>query len=74
MAEERDMSYIPMGDLLKKVDSIYQLVVLASRRAIELSDGGERLVDISPRVKPSTVALEEIREGKVTCKKSEGEE
>ena len=67
------MSYIPMEDLLNRVDSIYQLVVLASRRAVELSDGGEKLVEIGPRLKPSTIALEEIREGKITCKKSEGE-
>ena len=73
MAEERNISYVPIEDLLNKVDSVYQLVVLASRRAIELSDGGEKLVDISPRVKPSIVALEEIRQGKITCKKSEGE-
>lgn len=73
MAEDRDMSYIPMEDLLNKVDSIYQLVVLASRRAVELNDGAEKLVEIDPKVKPSTAALEEIRQGKVTCKKSEGE-
>ncbi len=73
MTEEKNMPYVPMEDLLNKVDSIYQLVVLASRRAVELSNGGERLVDIGLRVKPSIVALEEIRKGKVTCKKSEGE-
>ena len=74
MAEERNIPYVPIEDLLNKVESVYQLVVLASRRAIELSNGAEKLVDISPRVKPSIVALEEIREGRVTCKKSEGEE
>jgi DNA-directed RNA polymerase omega subunit len=73
MAEEKDMSYIAMEDLLNKVHSIYQLVVLASRRAVELNDGAEKLIKIDPKVKPSTAALEEIREGKITCKESEGE-
>jgi len=74
MAEEKDMSYIPMEDLLKKVDSRYKLVILASRRATELSDGGQRLVDISPKAKISTIALEEIREGKINYKKSKSGE
>lgn len=69
MAEEKDMSYVSMEDLLKKVDSRYKLVILASRRATELSDGGERLVDITPRAKASTIALKEIQEGKINYKK-----
>ena len=69
MAKEKDMSYIPMGDLLSKVDSIYQLVVLVSRRAIDLSEGAERLVDISPKAKPSSVAFEEIKKGKITSER-----
>lgn len=59
------MSYIPIEQLMNKMDSIYKLVLLASWRAIEISAGGQKLVDISPRVKASTVALEEIKEGKV---------
>lgn len=65
------MSYIPIEDLLNQVDSRYKLVILASRRAVELSNGGQRMVDISPKTKASTVALEEIREGKIGYKKSE---
>ncbi len=71
MAEEKDMSYIPVEDLLRKVDSMYKLVIVASRRAAELNDGGQKLVDISPKVKLSTVALEEIRKGKVAYKVTE---
>lgn len=71
MIERKDVSYIPVEDLLKKVESRYKLVVLASRRAVELSDGGERLIDISPLVKTATIALEEIREGKINCRESE---
>jgi DNA-directed RNA polymerase omega subunit len=70
MAEDKDMSYIPLEDLLGKVDSLYKLVLLASRRAIEISESGQKLVDISPKVKPSTVALEEIKEGRLSCKET----
>lgn len=69
MPQEKDMSYIAMEDLLEKVDSRYKLVILASRRAVELSKGGQRLVDISPKAKASTIALEEIREGKISYKR-----
>ena len=68
--EEKDRSYIAVEDLLDKVDSRYKLVILASRRAVELSNGGQKLVDMSPKAKASTVALEEIKEGKIEYKKS----
>jgi len=74
MAEEKDMPYIPVEDLLKKVDSMYKLVILASRRTMELNNGGQKLVDSSPKVKMSTIALEEIREGKIGYKKVESRE
>lgn len=64
------MLYIPVEDLLDKVDSRYKLVILASRRAGELNNGGQRLIDISPKTKISTIALEEIREGRITYKEA----
>ena len=64
------MSYILVEDLLDKVDSRYKLVILASRRAGELNNGGQRLIDISPKAKISTIALEEIREGRITYKEA----
>ncbi len=70
MDETRNTPYIPVEDLLDKVDSMYKLVILASRRAGELNSGGQKLIDISPRAKLSTVALEEIRKGKVTYKET----
>ena len=72
MTEDKDMSYIPIEDLLRNADSIYKLVLLASRRAVEISETGQKLVDVSPKLKPSTVALEEIRQGKVFYKETEG--
>jgi len=67
------MAYRPVEDLLDKVPSLYKLVILASKRALELNDGKERLVDISPLVKSTTVALEEIREGKVAYQTDEAD-
>lgn len=74
MADEKDMPHISMEDLLKKVDSRYKLVILASRRAAELNAGAQKLVNLSPKTKLATIALEEIKEGKITYKKSEDKE
>ena len=73
MAELKNMSYVPIEDLLKKVNSSYKLVILASRRTMELNEGGQRLVDLSPRTKISTIALEEIKEGKIGYEETENE-
>lgn len=60
--------YIPIEPLLQKVGSIYKLVILAARRALELNEGAPRLVEMDPKAKPSTVALAEIAAGKVFAK------
>ena len=55
-------------DLLPKAGgSIYRLICLASKRAVELAEGKPKLVDFSSD-KLTTLALEEISEGKVTYK------
>lgn len=61
------MAYAPLEDLLKNSESIYKLVIMASKRALELSEGRPRLVE-SFSDKPATIALEEIAQGKVTYK------
>lgn len=58
----------PIDKLLDKTHSIYKLVVLASRRAIELADGAQRLVDEPADAKPAHVALDEIMAGKIEYK------
>lgn len=64
------MGYVPIETLLDKSQgSIYKLVNLASRRALEIAEGQPKLVAASSSVKPSTVALYEIAAGKVTCGK-----
>jgi len=55
-------------NLLDKTDgSIYKLVILASKRALELNEGSPKLVETDSK-KISAVALEEIREGKICMK------
>jgi DNA-directed RNA polymerase omega subunit len=64
------MVYVPLEKLLDKSGgSIYKLVILASKRALEIAEGQPKLVDTDPSFKPSTTALYEIAEGKVRHKK-----
>ncbi len=59
---------IPIDELLKKTGSIYKLSIIAARRTIELAEGAARLVDAPVDAKPSSVALKEILEGKISYK------
>lgn len=52
-------------DLLEKVESRYTLVVVTSKRARQLIQGDEPLID-TDITKPVSVAINEINEGKVT--------
>ena len=63
------MSYVRVQDLLKKTNSLYKLVVLASKRAAELNSGAPRLVEENHE-KISSIALEEISQGKVKLVKA----
>jgi len=64
------MAYVALENLLDKSEgSIYKLVILASKRALEIAEGQPKLVVTNPSMKPSTVALHEIAEGKVKAKK-----
>ena len=68
--EELEILKASKEKLLDKTDkSVFRLVVLASKRALEISDGQPKLTDALPiTVKPSTIALQEIIEGKVKAK------
>jgi DNA-directed RNA polymerase subunit omega len=58
-----------MEKLYAKTGSLYKLVILASKRALELNEGAPKLTDFnSDRV--ALIALNEIAEDKVTYKKS----
>ncbi|MCM8761082.1 MAG: DNA-directed RNA polymerase subunit omega [Candidatus Omnitrophica bacterium] len=62
---------VDIADLLNKTGSVYKLVILASRRAIELSEGAAKLVDAPPEAKVTNVAIQEIAEGKISYKVKE---
>lgn len=65
------MSHIPIEELLDKTGySVYKLTVLAAKRAIELNAGSPRLVE-TQAVKPTTIAMEEVRQGRVRLKKKQ---
>ncbi len=57
-----------MEKLLERVGSMYKLVNLAARRALELSEGSPKLVEAGPKEKPALIALREAIEGKITLK------
>ena len=55
-----------VDELLKRIDSRYSLVMLASKRAHELERGSAPLLDHYYSGKPVGKALEEIEADKVT--------
>jgi len=64
------MVEIPLEELIKKTNSLFKLVNLASRRALQLNEGAKPLIeDDNPQAKYATIALEEILAGKVIYKK-----
>lgn len=62
------MQDAPIDKLLDKVNSIYKLIIIASKRAIELADGAQKLVDEPADTKPAHIALDEILAGKIEYK------
>lgn len=64
------MKKIYREELLDKAPgSIYKLIIAATRRALEIAEGSPRLVDVPLELKPTTVALLEIKGAKVGYKK-----
>jgi DNA-directed RNA polymerase subunit omega len=66
------MAQVPIEELLKKCGSVYRLVILAAKRAKEIAEGSPSLVE-TPQRKVTSVALEEILQGKVLYKPDEEE-
>ena len=64
------MAHMALEKLLDKTEgSVYKLVVLAARRALELAEGQPKLVEGSgTATKPSIIALQEIEESKLLAK------
>ena len=64
------MPNVPLEKMLDKTNnSIYKLVIVASKRALEIAEGQPKMVVAEASVKPSTVALMEIAAGKLTYRK-----
>lgn len=64
------MVYVALENLLDKSGgSIYKLVILASKRALEIAEGQPKLVEANASTKPSSIALSEIARGKVRYQK-----
>lgn len=60
------MSYIPLEKLIDKSrGSMFKLSLFASRRALELAEGAQRLVEAPKDTKVTTLAMMEIAEGKI---------
>ena len=63
------MAYVPIENLLKHTNgNMYELVILASRRAQELGLGSEKLVETNTNTKLTTIALKEIELSKISRK------
>jgi len=66
------MVYQSLEKLLDKSEgSIYKLVTLTSRRALEIAEGQPTLIESKEDAKSTSIALSEIAEGKVRGKKIE---
>lgn len=59
------MARITVEDCLKNIDNLFDLVMVASKRARRLANGAEPMVDWE-NDKPTVVALREVAEGLVT--------
>jgi len=63
------VAYVVRENLLKNAhDSLYKLVIIASRRAQELGAGSEKLVEATVNTKITSIALKEISENKISFK------
>lgn len=63
------MSYPSSDGLLDKVDSKYTLVVAIAKRARQLVDGEEPKIETRQK-KPVSIAIEEVKAGKISYRKT----
>ena len=59
------MARITVEDCLDNIDNIFEMVLVASKRARRIAHGAEPLVEIE-NDKPTVLALREIAEGHIT--------
>ena len=59
------MARITVEDCLENIDNIFEMVLVAAKRARRVAHGAEPMVELE-NDKPTVVALREIAEGHVT--------
>ena len=59
------MARITVEDCLSNIDNIFEMVLVASKRARRIAHGADPMVDLE-NDKPTVVALREIAEGHIT--------
>jgi DNA-directed RNA polymerase omega subunit len=65
------MVYLPLEELLPRAaNSSYKLVRMVATRALEIGEGGAKLVEAHSQEKPATTAMREIIAGKVMTKEA----
>lgn len=62
------MLHPSIGEITKKADSRYTLVMLAAKRARQLVDGSKPYIETDSK-KPVSIAIAEILEDKITYKR-----
>jgi DNA-directed RNA polymerase subunit omega len=62
------MARVTVQDCLNNIDNRFELVLVASKRARQIANGAQALVDAG-NDKPTVVALREIAEGKLDMDK-----
>jgi len=63
------MNQLPLDILMNRVDNKYTLAVLAAKRAREIVNGSDPLVECKS-LKPVSIALAEISQGKITFQRT----
>ena len=59
------MARITVEDCLENIDNIFEMVLVAAKRARRLAHGADAMVELE-NDKPTVIALREIAEGHVT--------
>ena len=59
------MARITVEDCLENIDNIFEMVLVAAKRARRLAHGADALVELE-NDKPTVIALREIAEGHIT--------
>ena len=59
------MARITVEDCMNEIDNIFDMILLASKRAKRIANGADPLVDLE-NDKPTVIALREIADGKMS--------